>query len=114
MIKTYKHPYNRSMKGKPFHINTAMLRHIGIPPKHFVTLTNDIIKDFVFATAADWRFFQYIEDAVATIQEYKPLYRIIVYDLGLRPLQVMKVRICSHFSFERFMFSYTNETTESL
>ncbi len=59
----------------------------------FSELQKDNVDDFVFATAANRHYFSFLKDTVASIQEFKPSHKIIVFDLGLDNVQVIKVII---------------------
>lgn len=58
---------------------------------HFTNLTEDTVRDFVFATAASSNHFNESIDAVDRTQRFFPNYIIVFYDIGLLPTEVEQV-----------------------
>ena len=54
-------------------------------------LNENNVNDFVFATAANRVYFDFLRSTVSTIHLYKPNYKIYVYDLGLSEHQLIQV-----------------------
>ena len=79
------------MMGQPFHVTPATMKRLGIPHSDYVTLSDDVMEKFVFATGANRFYHSSMESTVATIQKQAPGHTILVYDLGLTEQEVADV-----------------------
>ena len=93
---TYYYEWNNK-KGKPFHPKTLSLDSIGFPLSNFVTITDSILNEFVFVTAANKNYFKPALEGVANIQKHFPRKTIIFYDIGLFPEQIAQVCFLTEF-----------------
>lgn len=67
--------------GKRFNVNRSRLKW-DLNDINFVSLTPDVLTQFVVATAASSFFYQYSLAAIATVQTHLPNHTIFFYDLS--------------------------------
>lgn len=93
----YTAPYNSSLVGQPFQVNTSVLRSIGFPLTNFIEkLDNKTVRQFVFATAVNSVYYTRLRDKLNKIQLHFPQHTVYVYDLGLKPNQSEQLKkVCN-------------------
>ena len=87
---TYYYEWN-NRRGLPFHPKKMALSAIGFPLTNYVRLSDSILEDFVFVTAANTHYAKPAVENIANIQEYFPRKKIIFYDIGLNPAEIAEV-----------------------
>ena len=92
----YAIPYNRSVTGTEFSVDHELFKSLLVPDEQYITLTTENAEDFVFATGSSAAFYPMLKDAVASIQRHRPKNKILVYDLGLSPEQILEVLLFLH------------------
>jgi hypothetical protein len=92
----YHHPHNDSWHGTPFSAVTVTHVRRYIKPlatSAAVTLTQAMLDDFVFVTAASDIYFDSSRSLIGRIQRLFPNRTIVYYDVGLLANQRKKVRL---------------------
>jgi hypothetical protein len=90
----YHHPHNDSWHGTPFSaVTPTHVRRYSTPlaTSAAITLSQTMLDDFVFVTAASNDYFDTSLDMVSRIQRHFPNKTIIYYDLGLTTSHIFQV-----------------------
>lgn len=77
--------------GKEFNVSYQLLQSIGLPWRQFMALNFQNAHNLTFTTGASSGHFGESTVAVGMVQSTLPGQRIVYYDLGLLPKQIMKV-----------------------
>jgi len=89
-------PRNKSiphLDERTFAVDKRVLKAVKWPFKHYIQLTSENVKDFVFVTAANNPYNENALDAIATVQEHFPGRKIIFYDLDKKTEMVWNDKV---------------------
>ena len=99
----YSPKFNTSIQSQAFPLDPIIYRRLGLQKTNYIQLNDVTTKDLVFVTASGQAgSMMWLKAAIYSIQKYRPLNFIYVYDLGMTRLQQEEVT-----SYDMYCIYYT-------